>query len=201
MSMTNFLDGTEVNPYLERDKAMRDDLIVAMLAMLQDLHDGFPWGELGIEEEVSMGANGQREVLATAPQPPAEAQDKWKALIGKWQQRAEAAGYDGIEGALEAAEAQAQGSAKLERVLREMADAAERSDDPHTALEGLIENLRTLQPAAVDEAMVERVAISIYAAARGFSAEVAREKWPSVEQKSRFTGPARAALGQETTND
>ena len=57
------------------------------------------------------------------------------------------------------------------------------------------------QPAAVDEAMVERVAISIYAAARGFSAEVAREKWPSVEQKSRFTGPARAALGQETTND
>ena len=57
------------------------------------------------------------------------------------------------------------------------------------------------QPAAVDEAMVERVAISIYAAARGFSAEVAREKWPSVEQKSRFTGPARAALGQEATND
>lgn len=38
-----------------------------------------------------------------------EGQDKWKALIGKWQQRAEAAGYDGIEGALEAAEAQAQG--------------------------------------------------------------------------------------------
>ena len=215
--MSSFLNKMKVDPttYLERDKAMRDDLIVAMLAMLQDLHDGFPWGELGIdmgkiharvaelgiEEEVSMGANGQREVLATAPQPPAEAQDKWKALIGKWQQRAEAAGYDGIEGALEAAEAQAQGSAKLERVLREMADAAERSDDPHTALEGLIENLRTLQPAAVDEAMVERVAISIYAAARGFSAEVAREKWPSVEQKSRFTGPARAALGQETTND
>ena len=33
----------EVNPYLERDKAMRDDLIVTMLAMLQDL----------IEHEVS----------------------------------------------------------------------------------------------------------------------------------------------------
>ena len=31
--MSNFLDGTEVNPYLERDKAMRDDLIVAMLAL------------------------------------------------------------------------------------------------------------------------------------------------------------------------
>jgi hypothetical protein len=50
------------------------------------------------------------------------------------------------------------------------------------------------QPAAVDEAMVERVAVAIYAAARGFSADVARETWPSVEQKSRFTGPARAAL-------
>lgn len=51
MSMTNFLDGTEVNPipYLERDKAMRDDLIVTMLAMLQDLHDGYPWRELGID--------------------------------------------------------------------------------------------------------------------------------------------------------
>ena len=48
-------------------------------------------------------------IRALAQQPPAEAQDKWKALIGKWQQRAEAAGYDGIEGALEAAEAQAQG--------------------------------------------------------------------------------------------
>ena len=49
MSMTNFLDGTEVNPYLERDKAMRDDLIITMLAMLQDLHDGYPWRELGID--------------------------------------------------------------------------------------------------------------------------------------------------------
>ena len=57
------------------------------------------------------------------------------------------------------------------------------------------------QPAAVDEAMVERVAISIYAAARGFSAEVAREKWPSVEQKARFTGPARAALEGGSDND
>lgn len=53
------------------------------------------------------------------------------------------------------------------------------------------------QPAAVNGEMVERVAISIYAAARGFSAEVAREKWPSVEQKSRFTGPARAALATQ----
>ena len=35
--------------YLEHDKAMRDDLIVTMLAMLQDLHDGYPWRELGID--------------------------------------------------------------------------------------------------------------------------------------------------------
>ena len=53
-SMANakaFLDHTEVNPIpcLERDKAMRDDLIVTMLAMLQDLHDGYPWRELGID--------------------------------------------------------------------------------------------------------------------------------------------------------
>ena len=27
----------------------RDDLIVTMLAMLQDLHDGYPWRELGID--------------------------------------------------------------------------------------------------------------------------------------------------------
>ena len=74
------------------------------------------------------------------------------------------------------------------------------STELKNALEAAILSLAR-QPAAVDGAMVERVAISIYAAARGFSAEVAREKWPSVEQKSRFTGPARAALGQETTND
>ncbi len=34
---------------VERDKAMRDDLIVAMLTMLQYLHDGYPWRELGID--------------------------------------------------------------------------------------------------------------------------------------------------------
>lgn len=39
----------EVNPYSERDKAMRDDLIIAMLGMLQDLYDGHPWRELGID--------------------------------------------------------------------------------------------------------------------------------------------------------
>ena len=27
----------------------RDNLIVTMLAMLQDLHDGYPWRELGID--------------------------------------------------------------------------------------------------------------------------------------------------------
>ena len=50
-AMSSFLDGAGVNPipYLERDKAMRDDLIVTMLAMLQDLHDGYPWRELGID--------------------------------------------------------------------------------------------------------------------------------------------------------
>ena len=49
--MSSFLDGAGVNPipYLERDKAMCDDLIVTMLAMLQDLHDGYPWRELGID--------------------------------------------------------------------------------------------------------------------------------------------------------
>ena len=56
------------------------------------------------------------------------------------------------------------------------------------------EFLKAQQPAAVDEAIVVRVAIAIYAAARGFSAAVAQEKWPNVEQKSRFTEPARVAL-------
>ena len=27
----------------------RDNLIITMLAMLQDLHDGYPWRELGID--------------------------------------------------------------------------------------------------------------------------------------------------------
>ena len=108
MSMTNFLDGAEVNPipYLERDKALRDDLIVAMLAMLQDLHDGYPWrelgidmdeihanvAELGIEHEVSRGAKWQREAIATAPQPTAdalgEARELLAALANRWQDEA-----------------------------------------------------------------------------------------------------------------
>ena len=49
--MSSFLNKMKVDPtaYLERDKAMRDDLIVTMLAMLQALHDGYPWRELGID--------------------------------------------------------------------------------------------------------------------------------------------------------
>ena len=49
--MSSFLNKMKVDPatYLGHDKAMRDDLIVAMLAMLQDLHDGYPWRELGID--------------------------------------------------------------------------------------------------------------------------------------------------------
>ena len=50
--MSSFLNGAEVSPipYSERDKATRDDLIVTMLAiMLQDLHSGYPWRELGID--------------------------------------------------------------------------------------------------------------------------------------------------------
>ena len=110
MSMTNFLDGTEVNPYLERDKAMRDDLIVVMLAMLQDLYDGFPWCELGsdmdeiharvdrlgIKHEVSIGAKWPCEALATAPQPPAEAQ----AQGGGQHDRAGGKGRQDIEKAI-----------------------------------------------------------------------------------------------------
>lgn len=46
----------------------------------------------------------------------------------------------------------------------------------------------------VDDAMVERVAIAIYAAKRGFSMAIARDRWANVEQKSRFIGPARDAL-------
>ena len=50
-AMSSFLDGAEVNPIpcLERDKAMRDDLIVTMLVMLQDLYDGYRWRELDID--------------------------------------------------------------------------------------------------------------------------------------------------------
>ena len=52
--MSSFLNKMKVDPttYLGHDKATRDDLIVtmlAMLAMLQDLHDGYPWRELGID--------------------------------------------------------------------------------------------------------------------------------------------------------
>ena len=79
--MSSFLNKMKVDPatYLGHDKAMRDDLIVAMLAMLQDLHDGYPWrelgidmdklhahvAELGIEDEVSRGAKWPCEAPAT----------------------------------------------------------------------------------------------------------------------------------------
>ena len=69
--MSNFLDRVKLDPitHLEHDKAMRDDLIVTMLAMLQDLYDGYQWNDLamhmdeihahvaalGIEHEVTRG--------------------------------------------------------------------------------------------------------------------------------------------------
>ena len=48
-----------------------------------------------------------------------------------------------------------------------------------------------------DEAMVERLAIVVYAARFGFSQAVAEARWPEVEQKGRFTEPVRAALHPE----
>ena len=71
MSMTNFLDGPEVNPYLERDKAMRDELIVTMLVMLQDLYDGYRWRELDIDmDEVHdrVAALGIEHEVSRSPQ-------------------------------------------------------------------------------------------------------------------------------------
>ncbi len=59
---------------------------------------------------------------------------------------------------------------------------------------GEVSEARQSQPVVVSEAMVERLAIVLYAARLGLRQDVAKERWPGVEQKSRFIGPINAAL-------
>lgn len=154
----------------------------AVCALLSELRPGWAAGP-GSGQELALAAI--RHAFATPPPsaPVGDAEDmvldaiewrapsapvgsdRWKALIGQWQRRVEAAGYDGVEDALDAAVASKSAPVGVEG-FKPMAVAFVNSDgrpewinpdwpevprDPHAPLYSKAEVLRALahQPAAV----------------------------------------------------